>query len=590
MKVTLRCTWLLGAAMTAVLMYASAGAGAHRNKNQEDAGLAPRAQGTGQDTAGSGVTTQSGASIEHVRVHRANQQTQVIVEGKGPFSFVPFRLGDPERLIVDFSGARVRTQKKLIESDLEPVRAVRLSQFTTDIARLEIELNGAAPYSINNNQTELSVVFGASDRAQSPLWRATEEKRDSRAGTFDLVGISTRAWRERAEISRTPAPESATKSASFSGSGLQGSPSEGSSNNVQVGSFPTAVTTQQPGISETSTAPTAESSRSGSYVTQPPSRPASPSDSRKIESASALASNVTQPPSSGITVTTPVTAPPHRTEVPSAPPASAAAIEYSRGSNVSQPASSTGTSTAPPRRAETASASPVDSSRSAPSGPQTVAPSSAATVALRGSKSASVLTGVDSSVTESSDVQGSAFPAARAKQPSGPPTDPVGAAGDDYIIGPQDLVAINIWREPEISRVVPVRPDGKISLPLIGEIRASGLTPRMLQSRITTELTAYLHKPEVTVIIQEANSHKFNIIGEVQRPGSYTLSKTMTVLDAIAAAGGFRDFAKVRKIYVLRAMTNGTRKRIPFDYKEAVKGNNSSQEIELQPGDTVVVP
>jgi len=161
---------------------------------------------------------------------------------------------------------------------------------------------------------------------------------------------------------------------------------------------------------------------------------------------------------------------------------------------------------------------------------------------------------------------------------------------EDYVIGPQDVLAINVWRETEISRVVPVRPDGKISLPLIGEMTASGLTPGKLQSRISEALEAYIHKPQVTVIVQEANSHKFYIIGEVERPGVYALATNMTVIDALAAAGGFREFARVKEIYLLRRMPDGSRKPIPFNFKAAVDGRNPYRDLELRPGDTIVVP
>jgi len=160
---------------------------------------------------------------------------------------------------------------------------------------------------------------------------------------------------------------------------------------------------------------------------------------------------------------------------------------------------------------------------------------------------------------------------------------------DSYVLGPLDVVAINVWRDTELSRVEPVRPDGKISLPLIGDIEASGLTPRMLQAQITKALENYVRKPEVTVILQEANSHRFNLIGEVARPGSYLLASNMTVLDALAAGGGFRDFAKVTRIYVLRKMPNGSSERIPFNYKKAIKGSNDMN-LKLLPGDTIVVP
>jgi polysaccharide export outer membrane protein len=165
-----------------------------------------------------------------------------------------------------------------------------------------------------------------------------------------------------------------------------------------------------------------------------------------------------------------------------------------------------------------------------------------------------------------------------------------GTDDQDYVIGPQDVLGINVWHEPEISQSVPVRPDGKISLPLVGDLKVSGLTPRLLQNLLAKELEAYVRKPQVTVIVREVNSHKFYIIGEVGRPGEFSLATNMTVLDALATAGGFRDFAKVQKIYLLRLMPDGSRKRLPFDYKAAVNGKTSYHDIELQNGDTLVVP
>lgn len=161
---------------------------------------------------------------------------------------------------------------------------------------------------------------------------------------------------------------------------------------------------------------------------------------------------------------------------------------------------------------------------------------------------------------------------------------------ETYVIGPEDILAINVWREPEISRVLPVRPDGNISLPLIGELKAAGLTPTELQNKIIEQLRAYLSNPEVAVIVQEVRSQKFNVVGDVLRPGSYDLSKPMTVLDALALAGGFGPWAKVNKIYVLRRSRDGTRMIIPFKYKDVIKGKKGYQDLELEPGDTVVVP
>jgi len=162
--------------------------------------------------------------------------------------------------------------------------------------------------------------------------------------------------------------------------------------------------------------------------------------------------------------------------------------------------------------------------------------------------------------------------------------------GENYVIGRADLLSINVWKETEISRVVEVRPDGKISLPLVGELQASGLQPIELQKQIAERLKSYLSNPEVTVIVQEVRSQKFNVMGQVARPGTYVLDKPMTVLDGLALAGGFRDFAKEKKIYVLRKQPNGTDVRLPFNYKKVVKGQNLAQNVALESGDTIVVP
>jgi len=166
----------------------------------------------------------------------------------------------------------------------------------------------------------------------------------------------------------------------------------------------------------------------------------------------------------------------------------------------------------------------------------------------------------------------------------------VQSPANEYLIGPDDILAINVWKEPEISRTLPVRPDGNISLPLVGDLKASGHTPTQLQKAIKEQLVEYLSNPEVTVLVQEAKSHKFNIIGEVAKPGSYVMAGPMTVLDAIATAGGLREFARTTKIYVLRVTTDGSRVRIPFNYKQVLKGNDLRADVQLQPHDTIVIP
>lgn len=164
------------------------------------------------------------------------------------------------------------------------------------------------------------------------------------------------------------------------------------------------------------------------------------------------------------------------------------------------------------------------------------------------------------------------------------------AHDNSYVIGVDDVLNINVWKEPEVSKTVPVRSDGKISLPLAGEVQASGETPQQLEQELSAKLKNYISEPEVTVIVEQIKSQKFNILGQVTKPGSYPLSNSPTVLDAIALAGGFRDFAKQKSIYVLRRAADGTETRLPFNYKDVIKGKNTEQNIRLQPNDTVVVP
>jgi polysaccharide biosynthesis/export protein len=172
----------------------------------------------------------------------------------------------------------------------------------------------------------------------------------------------------------------------------------------------------------------------------------------------------------------------------------------------------------------------------------------------------------------------------------GPARSAVPAASEEFVIGAGDVLAINVWKDAEVSRVVPVRSDGRISLPLVGELQAGGRTPKQLEAEISTKLKDFVSEPEVTVIVQEIKSQKFNVLGMVMKPGSYVLTNPTTVLDAIAMAGGFRDFAKQKDMYVLRRAADGNQARLPFNYKDVVKGHKPTQNVVLQSNDTVVVP
>jgi polysaccharide biosynthesis/export protein len=163
-------------------------------------------------------------------------------------------------------------------------------------------------------------------------------------------------------------------------------------------------------------------------------------------------------------------------------------------------------------------------------------------------------------------------------------------ADDTFIIGSEDILSISVWKEPDLTKQIPVRTDGKISLPLVGDIQAAGRTPLQLQMDISDKLKGFITDPQVTVIVQQINSIKYNIFGEVVKPGAFVLTGGLTIIDAIAAAGGLRDFAKKKGIYVLRIDSRGQETRYPFNYDDFIKGKNTKQNILLKPRDTVVVP
>jgi polysaccharide export outer membrane protein len=170
-------------------------------------------------------------------------------------------------------------------------------------------------------------------------------------------------------------------------------------------------------------------------------------------------------------------------------------------------------------------------------------------------------------------------------------SQPRKAATEDpnYSIAPDDVLTIDVWKEPEISRTVPVRRDGKISLPLLNDVQAAGLTPTQLGSEIVEKLRATIVHPQVTVIVAQMSSQRIYILGQVTRGGAYPLVPDMTVMQALSIAGGFTPYANVKKIRVMRK-ENGADKIFAMNYKEVSSGRKTGQNIHLRPGDTIVVP
>jgi polysaccharide biosynthesis/export protein len=163
-----------------------------------------------------------------------------------------------------------------------------------------------------------------------------------------------------------------------------------------------------------------------------------------------------------------------------------------------------------------------------------------------------------------------------------------GATAPDYVIGADDTLHISVWKEPDLSETLPVRPDGKISMPLLDDIPAAGMTPELLKELITSKLKKYIADPRVTVVVTAMNSRRIFVTGEVTHTGPMNLLPHMTMLQALSQAG-FTQFANVKKIYLLRT-ENGKQVKLPFDYKAVIKGDHPEQNIALKPGDTLVVP
>jgi len=172
--------------------------------------------------------------------------------------------------------------------------------------------------------------------------------------------------------------------------------------------------------------------------------------------------------------------------------------------------------------------------------------------------------------------------------PPNPTAPSSSAAGPEYIIGPEDVLHVAVWKETDLTATLPVRPDGKISLPLLDDVQAAGLTPKQLADSITAKLKKYVADPRVTVVVTAINSKRIYMVGEVLHTGAMPMLPNMTVLQALSSAG-INQFANTKGIYVLRT-ENGKQEKLPVNYRKIIKGDLIQQNYVLQPGDTIVVP
>ena len=174
-----------------------------------------------------------------------------------------------------------------------------------------------------------------------------------------------------------------------------------------------------------------------------------------------------------------------------------------------------------------------------------------------------------------------------AQSPSSTPLS-AAAVGSSYVIGADDTLHVSVWKEPDLTATLPVRPDGMISLPLLNDVQAAGLTPMQLAALLTERLKKYLSDPRVTVVVTQINSQRVYLTGEVLHTGAIPMTPNMTVLQALSSAG-FTQFANTKGIYVLRT-ENGKQQKYSVNYKQLVKGNGLDKNIVLKAGDTIVVP
>jgi polysaccharide export outer membrane protein len=184
-------------------------------------------------------------------------------------------------------------------------------------------------------------------------------------------------------------------------------------------------------------------------------------------------------------------------------------------------------------------------------------------------------------------------PSPSASPSSTPVTPNLGAArplSTEYVIGPGDVLQISVWKNETLSRMAPVRPDGKISMPLLHDIQAAGLTSMQLRDKISTALAEFLPNPEVSVTVAEVHSMRVSVLGQVLKPGVLELRGQTTILEAIAMAGGLGVFASPSKITVIRTDEKGQTKRMGFNYNRAVSNASDEQNIMLRPGDVIIVP
>ena len=483
------------------------------------------------------------ATLTRVSVHPEKEGMSVEITCSRPITPTPTMINDPSRLVLDFADTISANPQNRINVNQDGLKSVRIGVQPVDppTTRVVLDLEQSRAYQLVPDGNKLTVKLG---QVQDEIPSAAPE---SNAGAGQ-------------QISSAVAP---------------GSTPESSAAPQSPAAIPMALAQASP------EAPAAEAAPNGKPSAT--AQEANSSAATKADVAQTAAAEAAPVPKTGDADAGKTAAAPADAAKPAAIPQQAAdsiptapvgeqiakAIAPTNNSDAANADKHSGAPEVPEQAKPSQDSSAPQAKPSAVANDPAPQPPAAQPLSLSAAK-------VAPSVPDAS---------AKATQP----TVAVQPTPSDYVIGEQDMLSIVVWKERELSGTVVVRPDGKITLPLVNEIKVVGMTPAQLQSLLTEQLKPFLNIPQVTVEVVQINSRKAYLIGEVQRTGTFPLNSSTTVLQIIAQAGGLRDFAKRKDIYILRTQ-NGKQTRYRFNYDEVIKGKNTQQNIVLQPGDMVVVP
>ena len=488
------------------------------------------------------------AKLTTISVHLGKAGVSVEMTCSRPITPTPTMITDPSRLVLDFADTISAEPRSRISVNRDGLKSVRIGvqPVTPPTTRVVLDLDQARSYRLVPQGNKVTVAFGG--EADSPTSSSATSNPDPATASNtspDEESTTTSEISQPQPLNSAPAARSLS-AAPGTIAGVAPQPSSDPQPSAAPEPSALAVQAQKldpvPSFADVSVGPApANAAVNGKPI----------SESKQIMPAGPSTSGENGRSDSS---------------------------DSSEG-NAKAPSLSKNSSQAPGQKSSVASESPVDLKAAVPS--SNSKPNVAPDPAQEGPAS---FTPPDPPPSPASAMATPDIPAATSKVAQAPQRSP-----DDYVIGEQDVLTIIVWKERELSGQVVVRPDGKITLPLVNEIKVVGMTPAQLQALLTEKFKPFLTVPQVTVEVNQINSRKVYLIGEVQKTGTFPINSSTTVLEVIAEAGGLRDFAKRKDVYILRNL-QGKQMRYPFNYDDVIRGKKTQQNIVLRPGDLIVVP